>query len=192
MKKIFSITVAILMLISLFAACTGSNAGNADATGVKTGLGQVVSIAASKDVSEKDGAPVDGVAQVDTVMAAVSVDGTGKILSVTIDNAQTKVAFNNEGKITADRTAAQKTKVELGDAYGMKKQSAIGKEWFQQIAALEQWMVGKTIDQVKAMKTYEKDATHPKVPDEADLKTSVTISVQDYIAAVEEAVANAK
>jgi hypothetical protein len=41
------------------------------------------------------------------------------------------------------------------------------------------------------MKTYEKDEAHPAVPEEADLTSSVTISVENYIAAVEKAIANA-
>jgi len=53
-------------------------------------------------------------------------------------------------------------------------------------------MVGRTVNEIKAMKTVEKDASHPAVPDEAELTSLVTISVQDYIAAVAEAYANAK
>ena len=36
------------------------------------------------------------------------------------------------------------------------------------------------------------DDAHPSVPDVEDLKSKVTVSVQDYIAAVEEAFKNAK
>jgi len=42
------------------------------------------------------------------------------------------------------------------------------------------------------MKVKKVDDSHPSVPDEPDLTSKVTISVQDYIAAVEEAVKNAK
>ena len=42
------------------------------------------------------------------------------------------------------------------------------------------------------MKVVKKDDAHPAVPDEADLKSKVTISVQDYQAAVTEAFENAK
>ena len=74
----------------------------------------------------------------------------------------------------------------------MIKASSIGKEWFEQIADLEKWMVGKTIDEIKAMKVKEVDDSHPNVPDEPDLVSKVTVSVEGYIAAVEEAVKNAK
>jgi len=42
------------------------------------------------------------------------------------------------------------------------------------------------------MKTKERDASHPAVPDEPELVSSVTITVQDYIASVAEAFANRK
>ena len=74
----------------------------------------------------------------------------------------------------------------------MIKQSGIGREWYEQIAELEKWMIGKTVEQVNSMKVVKKDDEHPAVPDEADLKSKVTISVQDYQAAVTEAFENAK
>ena len=181
MKKVLVIAMLMVMVVSALAGCNA-------AAETKTGIGSVISIAKSKSAT----ADAAGNAQADVIMAAVSIDKDGKILSVSIDNAQVKIAFDAAGQVTADLAAELKTKVELGNDYGMKKASSIEKEWFEQIAALEAWMVGKTIAEVKAMKTYEKDASHPAVPDEADLKTSVTISVEGYVAAVEEAIANAK
>lgn len=172
--------IAIVLSMALLAGCSGGGGA------VKTGLGTVISIEKSKDAT----AEADGAAQVDTVMAAVTVDGSGKIVKVTIDTAQTKVSFSADGKITADKAAELKTKVEAGNAYGMKKASSIGKEWYEQIADLEKWMVGKTIEQVKAMKVTEADGSVHTA--EADLTSKVTVDVSDYLAAVEEAVKNAK
>ena len=185
MKKLVSILLVALMVFSimLFTGCSSSSGG-----GIKTGLGHVISIDSSKDAT----ADADGVAQADVVMAAVSVDSKGKIVSVTIDTAQTTISFNAQGKITEDLKAEKETKVELGPKYGMIKRSGIGKEWYEQIAELEKWMTGKTIDQIKAMKVKAVDENHQSVPDEPDLTSKVTISVEDYIAAVEEAVKNAK
>ena len=84
------------------------------------------------------------------------------------------------------------TKVEQGDNYGMKAASPIGKEAYEQFAALEAYMVGKTVEEVLAMPTYEKDAGHPAVPDVEELKTSCTISIEDPLAALEKAYQNAK
>jgi len=172
MKKVLALTLVAILL-----------AGCGAATTVKTGLGHTVSIASSKDAT----AEAEGAAQVDTVMAAVSVDKAGKIVSVTIDTAQVKVNFDATGKITSNKDEKPETKVEKGDAYGMKKNSGIGKEWYEQIADLEKWMVGKTVDQVKAMKLNDEGR-----PAEADLTSKVTIHVNDYIEAVSEAVANAR
>jgi len=160
----------------------------AEVTGsTKTGIGSVTSIAKSASAT----AEAEALGQADVIMAAVTVDEDNKIVGVVIDNGQVKVNFDTAGTLLTDPTTKPMTKVELGDEYGMKKASSIGKEWYEQIAALGEWMIGKTIDEVKAMKTYEKDEAHPAVPEEADLTSSVTISVQDYIEAVEKAVANA-
>lgn len=149
---------------------------------VKTGLGMAIS--AAKSTSAADG--TDALAEADIVMAAVTLDAQGKIADVKIDMTQSKVNFNAQGQLTTDISAEQKTKVELGDAYGMAQASGIGKEWYEQIAALEDWMAGKTVDQVMALKTNAEG-----VPDEADLTSSVTIHVGDYINAVKKAAANA-
>jgi hypothetical protein len=181
MKKLIPV-LTLALAIMMLAGC-GSKSSS-----VKTGLGHVVSIKKSTDAT----AEKEGNAQVDTVMAAATFDADGKIISVTIDNAQTNVAFDATGKITADKDAEQKTKVELGADYGMIKQSNIGREWFEQIAELEKWMIGKTVDEIKSMKVKVVDEDHPSVPDIPDLNSKVTISVEDYIAAVEEAYKNAK
>ena len=92
------------------------------------------SVALGKD---KDGKEVLPVGQFDVVMTAAAFDKDGKVAGVIIDTAQTKVAFSKEGKVTSDKTVAPKTKVELGDNYGMAKSSSIKKEWYQQIAELQ-------------------------------------------------------
>ncbi len=209
MKKILAISMAIALTASVFAGCSssGTNAPAATATPsasapaasapavetniAKVGIGHITSIAKSKDLgTDKDGKEILPAAQVDTVIVAAGFDKDGKVASVTIDNAQTVVGFNKDLSLKSDVKAELKTKVELKDEYGMIKGSSIKKEWYQQAESLGNWMVGKTIDQIKGMKTVARDETHPAVPDEADLKSSVTISVQDYIAAVEEAFKN--
>jgi hypothetical protein len=201
MKKIMSVILVLMITAMIFAGCAGSDdkgatpaptQANTDSETnssniTKVGLGTLTSIASSKDKTDESGP----VGQVDTVMAAVGFDSAGKVVSVTIDNAQTRVNFDTDLKLTSDPDAEYKTKVELGDEYGMKKRSEIGKEWYEQIAELEKWMVGKTVDEIKSMKTVNKDASHPAVPDEQDLTSLVTITVQDYIAVVEEAWNNA-
>ncbi|GGG00101.1 hypothetical protein [Paenibacillus aceti] len=168
------------------------NAVDVQAGAEKLGLGTDISIAKSKGLSSKDGQEVLPAAEVNTVMVVTAFDKDGKVAGTIIDNAQTKVNFDKDGKVTSDKNAEIKTKVELGDEYGMKKASSIGKDWYEQAKALGDWMVGKSVDEIKGMKTKQKDEAHPAVPDEADLTSSVTISVQDYIAGLVESYDNAK
>jgi len=72
----------------------------------------------------------------------------------------------------------------------MKKASKIGMEWNEQIAGLEQWLVGKTADQITNMKVKEVEGK--KIADEADLMTKVTIGIADYQEVVLKAMASAK
>ena len=71
--------------------------------------------------------------------------------------------------------------------------SEIGKEYFEQVKALGEWMVGKTVADVTAMETFDRgDGSHTDVPAVEDLKSSVTITVGAYLEALAEAETNAK
>lgn len=211
MKKMLALLLAASLAMSMLAACgsndagstpntsnnatsnessaNDSNAGSEVAAGqiAKIGLGTITSIGKSKD-KDGDKGPVG---QVDTVIIAAAFDKDGKVVKVNIDNAQTKVEFTTDLQLATDVNGEFKTKVELADEYGMKKASSIGKEWYEQAKSLGDWMVGKTVDEIKGMKTVQRDDSHPAVPDEADLTSSVTITVQDYIAGLEKAYNNA-
>lgn len=178
MKKGIALVLSLCMLVAVFAVA--GCASTPENSTVKLGLGQVTSIAKSKDAAEGTTA----VAQADTTMAAVVLDKDGKIVAVRIDTAQTKVNFD-AAMVVTNRDDAIKTKKEKGHEYGMGGASGIGKEWHEQIAALEEWMVGKTIEEVKGLQLKD------NVPDVPELTSSVTIKVDTYLAAVEKAVASA-
>ena len=154
----------------------------------KLGLGQNISIASSKDA---DGNDVLALGQADVTMAAVGFDADGKVASVSIDVVQAKTPYDKDLKISADIDAPVKSKKELGPDYNMKPASAIGKEWFEQMDAFEEWMIGKSVDEIKNLKVTQKDEHHTHIPDVPELTSSVTMTVQDYIAAVAEAWDNA-
>lgn len=177
MKKGIALVSSICMMVAVFAVagCSSDTAS--------LGLGSVSSIAKSRDAADETLAQ----AQADTTIAAVVFDAKGKIVDVRIDVAQTKVEFDEDMKVSSDKDAVIKTKKELGHDYGMGGISEIGKEWHEQIAALEEWMIGKTVEEVKALEVKERDASHTHVPDVPELTSSVTITVEDYIAAVEKA-----
>lgn len=181
MKKTISLVLVLVMALSLLAGCNQTPApapAPATPTVVKLGLGHAISIAKSKDAA----ADVKAVGQADVTVAAVGFDKDGKILSVDIDTAQTKINFDEKLAVTSDMKVEVKSKTDLGADYKMKDASGIKKEWFEQMAALEKWLLGKTIEQVKAFPKDDKG-----YPTDKDMKASVTINVTDYLKAVEQA-----
>ena len=179
MKKLISIAL-LIALIGLSALTAFGCAPKA--VQVKTGLGVVTTFSKSKDAA----ADADGLAQADIVYVAVLVGDDGVIDNCVIDTIQSKVNFNAEGVVTTDLSTTYPSKLALGDNYNMKVASGIGKEWYEQANALATYVKGKTLDQVKAIALDESG----KLTD-ADLLTSVTITVSGYLKAIEKAVNNA-
>lgn len=124
--------------------------------------------------------------QFETTMAAVATDKDGKIVASLIDTAQNTVEFEKDGKLSAKFNPEGTTKKELGEKYGMKDASGIKKEWDEQMAALEKYLVGKTADDVKKIELKDGKAT------DADLVSSVTVSIDEYQKVVVEALESAK
>ena len=172
MKKILALVLALSMVLCSVAALAEGY-----------GLGVQTSIGSSKPAS----AEKDGTAQVDSTICALVVDDEGKIVSCLFDVAQTKVAFNAAGEITADMTAVIKSKQEKGDEYNMRPASPIGKEWYEQMTALESWCIGKTVEEVLATPLDESG----KATD-ADLVSGCTVHINAQLKALEKAAANAK
>lgn len=154
----------------------------------KMGLGVSTKISSSKSAT----ADAAGVGQVDSLLCVVALDSAGKITACGFDAIQSKVNFAADGTISTDLTATIKTKAELKDDYGMRKNSAIGKEWNEQAVSFAEWCIGKSVNEVTGMQVKKVDDNHPKVPDVADLSSSVTISVGDFLDALEKAASYAK
>ena len=189
MKKLLVLLVVGLLAVTSLTGCAAPKTykfGTGSSTTVSA-KAAVAAVAATKDTAAVEAAP--GQVQVTSVYAAVLLDDAGKIVYVDIDCAQNKGTFDAAGAVV--KAEAAPTKTEKAGDYGMKGASAIGKEWFEQMAALEQYFVGKTLEDIKAIEVYEKDASQKAVPAGEDLKTSVSISIEGYVAAVEKAIANA-
>lgn len=150
---------------------------------VKSGMAVITVIDASQNATETD----DGVAQADSTLAALILDESGRIVDLDIDVAQTRVIFSNVGQLVTEIDASMPSKREIGDAYGMKAASGIGKEWYEQMEAFEEYAKGKTVEELTGMALNESGA-----PNEPDLISSVTMKVSDYLEAVEKAAANAE
>ncbi len=168
MKKIFALILALAMVLSL-AACGGEKTAE-----YKVGMGVVVSLDASADKTEDK----DAYANIEATYAAVVLDKDGKIVAVDLDAAQTKVSVA-DGKVLDLDSVSLLTKKELKDNYSMKGVSGIGKEWYEQADAYADKMIGKTVEDVKALTLSDTGA-----PADADLSAVCTVAVGDFNAAI--------
>lgn len=189
MKKKVAFLLVLTMVMFAFAACGGGTQEEAPAEEnppaaetVKTGLAVITSAAKSTDAGDEN-----GLAQTDSLVVAVTVDDAGKIVKCVIDQAQTKIEFSKEGKISTPLDTVFAAKKEMGADYGMGKVSGIGKEWNEQADAFADYAAGKTVEEVKGIAVNEEG-----VPTDEDLTSSVTVHVTDFIEGIEKAVGNAQ
>ena len=153
-----------------------------DAVPVKTGLAILPDISGSKDASAGE----DGTAQSEILLVAVTVGDDGVIDQCVIDMVQAKIGFDASGALTTDPATTFPSKNELGDAYGMKKASSIGREWNEQLAALADYARGKRVDELKTMAVGEDGKAG-----DVDLAASVTLYIGSFVDGIEAAVKNA-
>ena len=166
MKKLVALVLALALCLSVTSVFAD-----------KLGFGSVTGVGhSSKDATED----AVGVIQVETTYCAVLVDDNGVILQIKFDVAQNNFSFDNEGKIIP-HDDNYPTKLEKGDAYGMKNASAIGLDWYEQAAGLQDWLVGKTVDEFKAA-VENGDET---------LLAVCSITATGFVSAAEKAVADA-
>lgn len=151
---------------------------------LKTGLALVSVVS---DSTKAATAEADGLAQADTTFVAVLVDGEGVIQDCRIDCVQTKIGFTAAGELTTEVGATFDSKVVLDDAYNMRSFSGIGAEWDEQANFLAQYVIGKTVDEVKGIAIDDGGK-----PTDADITTGCTINIAEMLTAIENAVANAK
>lgn len=182
MRKLLALLLCAAMVMTVFTACSKSKETGAGGK-AKTGLAVITTAEKSKDAT----ADADGLVEADSTAVAVLVNDKGVIVNCVIDVIQPKINFSAAGELTTDMATEFVSKKELGDAYGMKKASGIGKEWYEQAKALEAYVIGKTLDQVKGIALNEEGAATS-----TDLTSSVTVSIDDIVKAVEKAVNNAQ
>ena len=177
-RKLMTVIAIVLLLTMVFTAC-----GKAASTGTtKMGFGSVTTIAKSKNAT----AEAAGNAQAYSELACVVIDADGKIVNVWIDSIQANIAVDKAGAITTPLDTKIQTKRELGDKYNMKAASKLGKEWYEQADALEKYLIGKTKADVEAMAGKLTEGKS------ADIASTVSITVTNYLAAVIEAINNAQ
>ena len=169
MKKIISLVIIACMMLTV--AVVGY-AAEAEYT---LGMGVSLSTASSKE----------GNAQVDATVAAVVLDADGKIVSCRLDVAQSKMDVT-DGLVDTEKEF--KTKMELGEDYGMAPASAIGAEWDAQAKALEEFVVGLTGEEVAALETVEKNNHNVAVDEE--LYAGCTMDITAFQEAIAKACAD--
>ena len=167
MKKILAVGLAGLMAVG-FAACSSSNdSGKNEDTSKDAVATAKTGYAISSEIKEDEYNKSETALEIDSVCAAVLVDADGKIIDVKIDEAQTKPDLKKDNGDVSDL----RTKLEKKEDYGMKSASPIGKEWYEQAAAYEQWCIGKTADEIKGCYGEDMSAS------DADLKAGCTITI---------------
>lgn len=176
MKKLLSITLCIAMLFSLalLAGCSS------EPENLKFGFGAISYI---DEVKNAAGA-TNGSVATSTTFAAVTLDADGKIVNCKIDTIDCTLGFTGDGKYVKAENLA--TKQELGENYNMKKKSPIKREWNEQADAFAKVAEGKTLQDVKALIVND-----GKGNDEV-VNAGCTITISDFVKAVEKAVNNAK
>ena len=164
MKKFVAFLLLACMMLSL-AACGASASAE-----YKLGMGVNLSTDSSKENN----------AQVDATVAAVVTDKDGKIVACRLDVAQSKMDVTG-GAVDAAKTF--KTKMELGDDYGMVAYGNAIAEWYDQAKAFESYVVGKTAAEVEGLETVVNDSGHNVSTDEA-LLAGCTMDITAFKAAV--------
>lgn len=175
MKKLLSIVLMAALVLSV-----ASLAGCGENETLKFGMGVH---AYSQGITSAD-ADTNGKAEFVTTVAAVLLNKDGKIVKCDIDTMSNEVAFTSEGKFVVANEFA--SKYEKGKDYGMVAYGGATKEWFEQVDAFEALVAGKTVTEVKALVAENNKGTDEVV------KAGCTVFVNDFVLALEKAIASAK
>ena len=190
MRKLLAFLLTLAMVTGMLSGCAGvpvaieGPLGNVkeevaavDGEAVKTGLYVSASLSAENATAE-----ADGTTTTDISIIAVTVSDSGVIESCSIDAIQGKVSFDANGTVTSDLGEVL-SKNELGENYGMKAFSPIGKEWNEQAAYIAEYAVGKTVEELKTKAIDEAGMVK-----DADLASGATIYMGSFIWGIEAAV----
>ena len=174
MKKLICVLLSVLMLATAvaFVGCD-----KAPAT-VKMGLGVYTATPTTTDASEDK----EGQGKVAITAAVITVDAEGKVAACQLDTADLTVKFTADGKAVAND--GFKTKYEQGKDYNMVTYGGAAKEWFEQADAFEAFVVGKTLDEIKAL-VAEGNKGNSDV-----IAAGCTIMIHEFVGAIEKAFAN--
>ena len=158
-------------------ACTNASALGA-AKGDRVSLG-VEAENASSDITATDDKDVN--AEVDLTVVALTLDADGRVTSAIGDMAEPALTIAADGGVTAPDTV--RSKLELGDSYGMRNASSLGKEWYEHSEGFCSYLKGKTAAEIAKLPAEDSDA---------DLAALCTIDVTELQKAAAKALEEAK
>ena len=116
----------------------------------------------------KDPPDKDAAAKVDINAVAITMDKAGRVTGAVWDEAEPQLTVGTDGMVDAPDEVL--SKLELGDDYGMRDASALGKEWYEHSEGFCDYLKGKTAEQIEAI---------PTDGSAADLKSLCTIGIED-------------
>ena len=168
------LAASVTISIGGFLAGVQDAVANAQSLGASAGdtLKLVTETTAADSVSAGD---EDGKGSIVANIAVVTENADGVITSCILDAVQPSLAFDGRGQLAGDASEAVLSKNQLGEGYGMKKASSIGREWNEQAAAFAAYCVGKTVDEISGMAVTEEGKAG-----DADLAASVTLSIGGF------------
>ena len=155
-------------------ACKNAQAlGAASGDRVKLGV-EVADIADGLTATDDKDAAV----QADITLAVVTLDEQDRVTSAIGDMLQPALTVSADGTVSGPRDPVY-TKNEMGDTYGMRTASALGKEWYEHSAGYCDYIKGKNAVEI---------AKIPADGSDVDLKALCTISTTDLQQAVLKAI----
>lgn len=160
MKKIVSLLLVLVTVLTAFAAC-----GEDETTTAEKDYDLAIGVVVTENLA--------GVKLTETV-AAIVTDADGKIVLCRLDCVDYTAKYNEDGSL---QTTAPTSKVAIGAAYGTMPAGS----WDVQGAALEKYVVGKTQAEVAAIALEGGKAT------DADLVAVCSINVVDLLKAIDNA-----
>lgn len=120
--------------------------------------------------------------------SAVEKKGSGSYTNDNGEKTTAKVTLKDDkiASVDIDETAKgkDKTKKQLGDAYGMKEASPIKKEWNDQVTYFEKYVAKHGVDKIRLNKDGQAENN--------DVRSGCTIRVEGFLKAIDEAKKNAK
>ena len=158
--------IAPLMAAAARACENAKNCGAAEGDTLRLGTVSRISGTAATD-------DANGVLEAAATFAALTLDSEGRVTGAVLDEAEPVFTVDTVGTVLAPKEAVR-SKLEQGEAYGMREASSIGKEWYEQSEGFCAFLKGKTASEIAGI---------PADGSEADLAAVCTVSPEDFLAA---------